>query len=60
MRERHSKEPDSSSVNTGSVQPEDGHAPKTYSAREQFAFGVKLFAITGFLVLLFWLANKYV
>jgi hypothetical protein len=43
-----------------SAEPDMNYAPKTYTPREQLAFGVKLFAIAGLVVLLFWLIDKYV
>ena len=60
MGKRQSKPSDSSDESTGSSEPDGKHAPRSYTAREQLIFGVKLFAIVGFLVLLLWLLDKYV
>lgn len=61
MGKRQPEEPDSSDENEGpSKEREGNYTPKAYTAWEQFAFGVKLFAIAGLLVLLLWLLDKYV
>jgi hypothetical protein len=60
MGKRQSEALDSSDESPGSCQPEQKHAPKTYTAREQIVFGMKLSAIVGLFVLLLWLVDRYV
>ena len=59
MRNHQSEKPDSEKSRR-SAEPDMNYEPKTYTPREQLAFGVKLFAIVGLVVLLFWLIDKYV
>lgn len=59
MGKRQSEPSDSSDENAESSEPEREHAPRTYTTREQFLFGMKLFAVAGILVLVLWLLNKY-
>jgi len=35
------------------------YSPKTYTPRKKLLFGMKLFIITGIVVLLFWLIDRF-
>lgn len=60
MAKNQSEASDSSDESSRSAKAEGDHTPRTYTPREQFLFGVKLFAIAALLILLLWLMDKYV
>jgi hypothetical protein len=60
MGKRQARPSDSSNRNAESSEPGGEHVPRSYTAREQFLFGAKLFIIAGILVLVIWLLNRYV
>lgn len=57
MRNQHS-EASKPIENRSPSGPEIDYSPRTYALRDQLVFGVKLFAITGIIVLLLWLFER--
>jgi len=59
MRNKHSGVSYYSIQNSPSAGQGVDYSPRTYTSREKLIFGIKLFIISGIVVFLFWLMDRF-